>query len=188
MDPMLKFLLLLASTPLLILILQIISVRIAVLLRLEISNQFLVILCLFIGHIPMGIAGWFVYLSQLTAASYELTWAVIYGLLVYNALAYSYFHIFNMSETARRIRILYEIYNAKQLKISDIESSYSVDDMLLNRLERLLSMRQIKLFHDRYLLDSRLLYYTARIVAWWGCVLGFPVPQAVYNKAARNIL
>ena len=185
---MLKFLLLLASTPLLILVLHIISVRIAARLRLEISNQLLVIICLFIGHIPMGIAGWFVYLSKLTAVSYEFMWAMIYGLAVYNTLAYSYFHVFNMSETARRIRILYEIYNAKQLKISDIESLYGVDDMLLNRLERLLSTNQIKLSGDRYSLNSRSLYYTAKIIAGWGCILGFPPSQAVYNKAVRNVL
>ncbi|MDP2682208.1 MAG: hypothetical protein Q8P28_05290 [Deltaproteobacteria bacterium] len=185
---MIKYLILLACTPLLMLILQMIAVRIARLRRAAVSNQLVVLICLVIGHIPMGIAGWFVYLSQLTAASYELTWAVIYGLAVYNALAYSYFHIFNMSETARRIRILYEIYNAKQLKISDIESLYGVDDMLLNRLERLLSMRQIKLSGNRYSLNSRSLYYTAKIIAGWGCILGFPPPQAVYSKAARNIL
>src|SRR3990167_6930334 len=96
-----------------------------------------------------------------------------------------YFHVFNMSETARRIRILYEIYTAKQLKASEIASLYNAHDMLHSRLERLLSMKQVKLSDDKYLLDRRSLYYAARIIAWWGNILGLPFSQTIYDKLKR---
>lgn len=121
----------------------------------------------------MGITAWVMYLHDLTSRPEEFIWSSIYGLIVYTALGYSYFHIFNMSETARRIRILYEIYTSKQLKASDIASLYNANDMLNNRLERLLSIKQIKLVEDRYFLDGKLFYYIARIVAGWGYLLGF---------------
>lgn len=184
MIPMLKYLILLACTPLLIFILHIVAARAFMRYKFDLPNQVVVLVCSVAGYIPMAVAIWMVYLRHV-AASVELIWAVIYSLIVYNALAYSYFHIFNMSETARRIRILYEIYTSKQLKASDIAPLYNANDMLNSRLERLLSMKQIKLSHDRYLLDRRLFYYAARIVAWWGCILGFPPPQVVYNRTKQ---
>ena len=184
MDLMLRYLILLACTPLLVFILHIVAVRISVRYKFGIANQIIVIICSFIGHMPMAAVLWMVYLRHI-ATPVELIWAVFYSLIVYNALAYSYFHVFNMSETARRIRILYEIYTSKQLKASDIAPLYNANDMLNSRLERLLSMKQIKLSHDRYLLDRRLLYYAARIVTWWGCILGFPPPQVVYNRTKQ---
>ncbi len=186
MSPAIKYLILLACTPFLMFTLQMIAVR---MMRSTISNQIIVIICLFIGHIPMGIAVWLVYLSHLTVKPDELIWAGVYGLIVYNLLAYSYFHIFNMSETARRIRILYEVYNSKQLRESEIASLYSKDDMLTNRLERLLSMKQIKFSDNKYSLNSILLYYVAKvIIKGWGRILGFPAPQIVHGKTVKNIL
>ena len=173
---MVKFLILLACTPLLIFVLQMVATRICVRYRLDISSQIVVIICVVIGHIPMGVVIWVLYLRHLTTFV-ELLWAGIYSLVVYNAFAYSYFHIFNMSDTARRIRILHEIRISKQLRASDIASLYSANDMLNSRLERLLSMKQIKRCGDRYLLNRRLLYYAARIVASWGSLLAFPQPQ-----------
>lgn len=183
-SPMLKYLIFLACTPLLVFILHIAAARAFMRYKFDLPNQVVVIICSVVGHIPMAVAIWMVYLRYV-AAPVELTWAVIYSLIVYNALAYSYFHVFNMSETARRIRILYEIYTSKQLRMSDMAPLYNANDMLNSRLERLLSTRQIKLSHDRYLLDRRFLYYAARVVAWWGCVLGFPPPQAVYNRTKQ---
>lgn len=184
MDLLLRCLILLACTPVLIFILHVAAARVFMRYKFDLPNQVVVIICSVAGYIPMAAAIWMVYLSHITEPV-ELGWAVIYSLIVYNALAYSYFHVFNMSETARRIRILYEIYISKQLKVSDMAPLYNANDMLNSRLERLLLTRQIKLSHDNYLLDHRLLYYAARIVAWWGCVLGFPPPQAVYNRTKQ---
>jgi len=167
---MMKWLLLLACTPLLILVMQMGAVRICTLWR-AVSSQLLVVICSFIGCIPMGAAIWLIYLRHFVATPYELVWAGMYSLIVYFALAYSYFHIFNMSETSRRVRIVYEIYTAKQISPSEIASMYNTNHMVSVRLERLLSTKQIKQSGDGYVLDRKLLYYAARIVSWWGRML-----------------
>ena len=181
---MLKYLILLACTPLLIFILHIAATRVFMRYKFDMPNQVIVIICSFVGHMPMAAAIWVVYLSYSTTRV-ELVCAAVYGLIVYNAMAYNYFHLFNMSETARRNRIIYEIYISRQLKASDMASIYNANDMLNNRLERLLSMKQIKLSGNRYLLDHRLIYYASRVVAWWGRILGFPPPQAVYHRTKQ---
>jgi hypothetical protein len=177
-----KYLVLLASTPLLMFVLQMGAVRISMLFRSKVSSQLTVIICSLIGYIFMGAAIWLVYFRHVIATPYEFVWAGIYGLVVYNALAYGYFHIFNMSETSRRIRILYEIYASKQINASEIASLYNTKHMLNERLERLLSTKQIKQSGNRYLLDHRLLYYAARVVAWWGRILGSAPPEIAYDK------
>jgi hypothetical protein len=181
---MLQYLILLTCTPLLIFILHIAATRVFMRFKFDIPNQVIVIICSFVGHIPIAAALWMVYLRYLTTPV-ELVWTVIYGFILYNILAYCYFHIFNMSDTARRVRILYEIYNSKQLKESDIASLYSANNMLDSRLERFLSMKQIKFSDGRYLLNRKFFYYVAKIVAWWGCILGFPPPQMAYDKSKK---
>ncbi len=181
---MLQYLILLTCTPLLIFILHIAATRVFMRYKFDILNQVIVIICSFVGHIPMAAAIWMVYLRYLTTPV-ELVWTLIYSLIVYNILAYCYFHIFNMSDTARRVRILYEIYNSKQLKESDIASLYSANNMLDSRLERFLSMKQIKFSDGRYLLNSKFFYYVAKIVTSWGRILGLPSPQTVYNKTKQ---
>ncbi|HBR16948.1 MAG: hypothetical protein A3G39_11035 [Deltaproteobacteria bacterium RIFCSPLOWO2_12_FULL_43_16] len=177
----LNYMTLLATTPVLIFILHVAAARIFI----RLPGQAVVIICSLVGFVPMAAAAWAVYFHHTTATRQELIWAGMYGFIVYAALAYSYFHVFNMSETARRIRILYEIYTAKQLKASEIASLYNAHDMLHSRLERLLSMKQVKLSDDKYLLDRRSLYYAARIIAWWGNILGLPFSQTIYDKLKR---
>lgn len=161
---MLKYLILLACTPLLIFSLHMAAARVFMRHKCDIPNQVIVIIYSFVGHIRMAAATWMVYLRHVTTPV-ELFRALIYSLIVYNTLVYSYFHIFNMSETARRIRIIYEIYTSEELRASDIASLYRANDVLSSRPEKLLSMKQIELSGKRYLLDHRLLYNAARVVA-----------------------
>lgn len=51
-----------------------------------------------------------------------------------------YFHIFNMSETARRIRILLKLKQGKSVTISE---SYSSQEMIAVRLKRLVELKQV---------------------------------------------
>ena len=183
MGPVMKCLVLLACTPLLMFVLQMGAVRVSMLHWPHVSSQLIVIICALIGYVPMGVAIWLMYLRHLVATPHELAWAGIYSLVVYNALAYAYFHIFNMSETSRRVRILYEIYASKQINASDIASLYNTKHMLNARLERLLSTKQIKQSGNGYFLDHKLLYYAARVVAWWGRVLGSTLREMACDKS-----
>jgi len=59
-----------------------------------------------------------------------------FAFLVFNGVAYAYFHFFNMSETARRIRMLLQIRHAGAagLRVQDLERAYSPRDMIEARL------------------------------------------------------
>ena len=76
-------------------------------------------------------------------------WAtLIYFILGFNSVAYSYFHMFNMSETARRIRILFCLEENREVEEDLVVSNYSPASMLRNRLDRLIQFGEISRTHD----------------------------------------
>lgn len=70
----------------------------------------------------------------------ENTLCLIYFLLIFNLYIYSYFHLFNMSETAQRIKILSLILDNK---ISNLNLDYNIDTIVYNRLSRLIKLNWI---------------------------------------------
>lgn len=100
---------------------------------------------------------------------------LIYSLIVYNSLAYVYFHIFNMSETARRIHLLVDLKRNGKLKKEDILKRYSPEDIVDIRLSRLLSLRQLRLEDNLYKIDRSFLLIAARIYSFWGRLLSFNI-------------
>jgi len=180
--PLLNFLILLVATPILLAVMLAFVMRIFTISGRGLSSQVVVIICAMLGNVPMGTAAWFLYLQKVTTA-HEFVTGIIYFLLTYNALAYSFFHIFNMSETARRIKILNEINTTGgKMKISGLSISYSSGEMLTNRLTRLLDSRQVVRTGDRYALNSRLLYFAAKVVNLWGRILGLASMKSLYMK------
>ena len=105
----------------------------------------------------------------------EFVIAFFYSLIVFNLLGYSYFHVFNMSETARRIRLLTELAASGPVKREELSSIYSEQSMFDVRVVRLKSLGQIKEINGRYVLGQRLLYFAAQIVNLWARVLGMPI-------------
>ncbi|MFA6583403.1 MAG: hypothetical protein WCS77_03815 [Elusimicrobiaceae bacterium] len=81
--------------------------------------------------------------------------AALADAVIYAGLGYCYFHFVNLGETARRIRIMREIYEAPApLTEEGIAARYSAREMLDKRLRRLLANSQIaekngKLFINR---------------------------------------
>ena len=92
--------------------------------------------------------------------------ALAYALLVNLSTGYVYFFVFSMGETARRIRLLHEIRD------SGVPSSYSEEDVLDTRLERLRELGQISFDGQRYRLRGKVLYRGALLVAAWRKILG----------------
>jgi len=80
-------------------------------------------------------------LNQATLNEYLIN--TLYGFIVYNGILYAYFHLFNMSETARRIRILLQIKSQGSLSSKDLENLYSAEDMVTARLKRLKQMNAV---------------------------------------------
>jgi len=100
----------------------------------------------------------------------QTMYMLAFAFLVFNGIAYAYFHFFNMSETARRIRILLQIRRAgpSGLRIRELERQYSQKDMIEARLDRLVRMNQLSLAPDgRYRVAGNTLLWAGRIMGLW---------------------
>src|SRR5580692_5513436 len=142
-------LLILVATPLWIFLLQAIVFRIPTFRRLPrqkiaalscVAGVIFVCCCARFtpGSFNLGLANWiFVGLSAL-------------------GLSHVYFHLFNMSETARRIRILTELKQNGHLNTSGDPSHWTAE-MLGVRLERLVSLKQVSRQGDKFVARPALL-------------------------------
>lgn len=67
---------------------------------------------------------------------------------------YTYFHFFNMSESARRVQLLMRFYQHVDLPAERLFESYSPKQMVENRLERLLKMNVLFEREGKYFVRS----------------------------------
>ena len=96
------------------------------------------------GMNGMAIVFWAV-IAQLSSEPFSrFLPPLVYSLVVFNAAAYAYFHVFNMSETARRIRILQAICAQPGLRERDLALDYSPQDMVKGRVDRLIGLGEIE--------------------------------------------
>ncbi len=98
----------------------------------------------------------------------ELLLALVYAVLAFNSVAYSYFHFFNLSETGRRIRMLLQLQEGEQIVVNGQASPYSGEVMVSQRLVRLLQMGQIGETGGCYRIDGRFLLGAAKLVRFIG--------------------
>ncbi len=88
--------------------------------------------------------------------------------IAYNGIAYAYFHVFNMSETARRIRILLHVLMHGTVDADSLRSDYSPRDMVAVRLSRLEQMNQVACGPDgNFRISGRVLLTAARVIRFW---------------------
>lgn len=77
------------------------------------------------------------------------------NLIIYILLGYCYFHFVNMSETARRIRILLELKAAPEgLSLREILERYNSRDIIESRLARLVSNGQVVCRNGKYYIGN----------------------------------
>lgn len=166
----LKYLIILLASPILVLILHILLLR---LLKAP-SPQLIAVFAVLLGYPSMAAIVWWASLRHISMGL-ELLAACLYGVLVYGSLSYAYFHLFNMGETARRFRILYELKARGKMTSAEIDARYSPQSMLTVRLERLLASGQLEQREGRYFLRSRFLYRISQLLTGWGRLLRLPV-------------
>ena len=162
MTPILRFQLFLLFSPVLVLMIHAFLSRAFILTKIKLSPQIVALGSVFIGYVAMILCTWGIYLKYLTGNT-QIT-AVFYAFLVYSGFAYSYFHFFNMSETARRIRILRDLFLKDILDFEAAKSKYTLETQVRNRLDRLLALGQIKTAGDRYFIRNRFFMYVAIIL------------------------
>lgn len=86
------------------------------------------------------------------------------NIVTYGALGYCYFHFGNLGETARRVRIVREIFEAGEggLTMAEILRRYDAREIFDRRLARLAGTGQIVLRDGRYRIASPVLTLMAR--------------------------
>lgn len=97
----------------------------------------------------------------------DIFWSGLYLFLIYSLFSYIYFHFFNMSETARRVRILAEIRRTGLFEKEELTQKYSSSDMVSNRLKRLIALGELRLSGDRYLIGRGVFIFPAKIVFYF---------------------
>lgn len=91
----------------------------------------------------------------------------ISNILIYSSLGYCYFHFINLGETARRIRILNEIYHSQDgLTLEDILKRYNSGIIIDLRLNRLLANKQLSFFNNRYCIKNSLMLYISKVIVF----------------------
>jgi len=92
---------------------------------------------------------------------------IFVDLLTYGALGYCYFHFINLGETARRIRILREFYEAGGvLSRSELLQRYNAEEMVAHRLNRMLANGQIVERDGNYYIGKPTLLLIANMIAF----------------------
>lgn len=83
--------------------------------------------------------------------------------------SYSFFHLFNMSETARRIRMLRRMHlNGGSVLIKSLEQEYSVEHIVKIRIQRLMDTGVLTKGPDGSIQVARgALYYATQLIRFW---------------------
>src|SRR6266496_3420678 len=131
-----KILILVVLSPFALLLFHALLVRITVSIGAKMSNQAVAVMAVGLFNVPLiGVAWAIVGFNPV---------GLLYIILTVNCIGYSYFTLFNMSETARRIKVLLGIRSGKVKKLGDLTQYYSTEQALEVRLIRLEKISQIK--------------------------------------------
>lgn len=96
----------------------------------------------------------------------------LYNFVVVFAAGYIYFQIFNVGETARRIRILQEISERGPMTGEELQEILKKEDGVGVRLERLCELGQLQKKDGAYFIRGRVLYRGSLGVDFWRRILG----------------
>lgn len=90
---------------------------------------------------------------------------ILANIIIYASLSYVYFHFVNLGETARRIRILRELYDSKSgLSLEEILDRYNAEIILKKRITRLIGNGQILYRQGRYYTGSPQMLWIAKVI------------------------
>lgn len=172
MAPLFLYLSILFFSPFFIFLTHIVVARTSTALRLKVQPLMTGVIAVVITFIGLALLTWIGFLGRIPASS-GVGVAILYGMLTYGGLAFCYFQVFAMTETARRLRILYELYTRKETSLSQLEAEYGASRMLETRLARMVEIGQLDYDGPRYTLRRTLLLRVGQLMSFWAKVLGF---------------
>ncbi|MBF0472985.1 MAG: hypothetical protein HQK93_04540, partial [Nitrospirae bacterium] len=104
----------------------------------------------------------YIYFTDITADTFYI---FIVDLIIYTALSYCYFHFINLSVTARRIRIVRDLYkNEEGMTKSEILKVYNASVMVDNRVQRMINSGQIIIKDNMLYIGKPILLLIAKII------------------------
>lgn len=90
---------------------------------------------------------------------------IFVNIITYSALSYCYFHFVNLGETARRVRILRELYDSKEgLSMKEILERYNAKEIIEIRMKRLINNGQVVVRNGRYYIGGGAVLFMARVI------------------------
>ena len=93
---------------------------------------------------------------------------VIVSVSAYAALGYCYFHFINLGETARRIRLLMELYGyGEGLAEDELLRRYNAGNIIEKRIGRLVKSGQIVHKNGRYSIGNPVMLHISRIITFF---------------------
>lgn len=117
----------------------------------------------------------FFYVSSVLLSLFFLKFNVVeiaYVFLVLSLVTYSYFHFFNMSLTARRVRMMIDAYEKLEThNLKSQEIAYTHKNMISNRIDRLIKLGQIKVEKDRIFIASKTFLFIGDCLSVFGKLL-----------------
>jgi len=165
----LLLLLLLLFSPLVLMAIHALAVRWNARTRSETSQQKLLVKVIALVNLPILAAAYLVVGRNGFSPA-----TLLYAALCFNAFGYCYFHFFNMSETARRVKIVISIRKGKVLSFDEFDTTYAPEEALRVRLERLEQLSQIRRGDDgKYRMKSSLFFRVSYLVILFRYLLGF---------------
>jgi hypothetical protein len=107
--------------------------------------------------------------------------AMAYVGATYVALAILYVDAVNIAETSLHMHVLLEVMWTDRASLAGLVERYSAERMIATRLERLVSLGQVRVVNDRYYVANTSALRLNRLIDLWRTVLGLPTsPQQVH--------
>ncbi len=128
-----------------------------------------------IGNGPIILASWLAALRRLDDSPWELVCGIAYVVLTYNMLGFCYLSVLNASETSLHVHILMMLWNEGRITSAQLTQKYSAQEMISVRVDRMISLGQLKKNKEHYVLASRALILVGRGLTAWRRVLGLPL-------------
>ena len=102
----------------------------------------------------------------------ELLGQLTLNSIIYGSLGYCYFHFINLGETARRVRIVRELFEFKNgLTMHELCQRYNSSEIINARLERMMRNKQIVNRGERYYIGKPVMLYIAKAIVLMKLVL-----------------
>ena len=125
------------------------------------QSVFIGFLCGFVAVLTIETAYYFATELTLMESLGQLTLSSI----TYVVLGYCYFHFINLGETARRVRIVRELWESeKGLSMDELLERYNASEIVNVRLQRMISNKQIVFRDDKYYIGNPIMLYLAKAI------------------------